>query len=361
MPTNPDALWPGSGHAHLQANAQGWLVATPAYWRHWMDRPELALVPESCAQEKRLHAQLQAEPLRVVTQKQIHALADADVAQNYLHFMALRDAVQEAGSLQGWYLALLRNGPVTVPPLFVDLTMQAIVQSLLADDDDAITVRTAELFFRPQRVTFAQGRVLAADSLTLEEQAQTQGLGDLGRLLAQAKISTTPLDLPVLGPDNAPRYWAEATREEFRSALVLDLTQQLSTDVGHGVQFKLNNARSALKPLATLLQRWVQHLLGVQVVIEPVHRIDDPQWRWHVGLDVEASALLNDLYQGHTVDDERLSRLISLFRLTFTNAHEMRRDVAGKPVYLGLMATSAGQLRLKPQNLLLNLPLATAS
>jgi hypothetical protein len=364
MLTNLDSLWPSSGHAHLQANARGWLAATPAYWRHWLRRPELALVPESCPQEKRLHTQLLDNPLRDVKPTQIHALADADVAQNYSHFLALRDAVQAAGSLQAWYLALLRSGAVTVPALFVDLVMQAITQNLLRDDDDAMTMRAAELLFRPQRITFAasaQGRVLAVDSPTLEEQAQTQGLGDLGRLLAQAKISTTPLDLSVLGPDNAAQYWAQASREDFRSTLVLDLTQQLSSDVGHGLQFKMSNARSGLKPLAELLRRWVQHLLGVEVRIEPVHRIDDPQWRWHVGLDAEASALLNDLYQGHTVDDERMSRLISLFRLSFANANEMRRDVAGKPVYLGLMATASGQLRLKPQNLLLNLPMAASS
>jgi Family of unknown function (DUF6352) len=361
MQEAPPALWPGSGHQLLQRNAQGWLQATPAYWRHWLARPELALVPESCRAERALHAKLLAEPLLAVSPAQLKALADADVAHNWRHFLTLRDAVQVAGSLQAWYLALLRSGPVTVPPLFVDLAIQAIVQSLLANDDDALTARAAELFFRPQRITFAQSRVLAADHQTLEQQAQTQGLGDLGRLLAQAKISTTPLDLPVLNPDNAARYWAEASRDDFRSTLVLDLTQQLTTDVGHGLQFKMSNAKSGLKPLALLLQRWVQHLLGVEVLIEPVHRIDDPQWRWHVGLDVEASALLNDLYQGHTVDDERLSRLISLFRLTFANANEMRRDVAGKPVYLGLMASAQGQLRLKPQNLLLNLPLAASS
>ncbi len=355
------SLWPSSGHQHLLRNAQGWLQATPAYWRFWLARPELAPVAESCRAERALHAQLLKAPLQVVSDSQLGALVDADVTQSYRHFLALRNAVQDAGSLQAWYLALLRSGPVTVPPLFVDLTIQAIVQSLLGDDEDALTVRAAELFFRPQRITFAQGRVLAADSPTLDEQSQTQGLGDLGRLLAQAKISTTPLDLPVLGPDNATRYWAEASREDFRSTLVLDLTQQLTTDVGHGLQFKMSNARSGLKPLAQLLRRWVQHLLGVEVLIEPVPRIDDPQWRWHVGLDAEASALLNDLYQGHTVDDERLSRLISLFRLSFANANEMRRDVAGKPVYLGLMATAQGQLRLKPQNLLLNLPLAALS
>jgi hypothetical protein len=365
MHTSPEALWPSSGHQHLKANAQGWLQSTPAYWRHWLARPELALVPESCRAERALHGQLLQQPLLRVTDLQLATLADADVVQNWRHFLALRDAVESAGSLQAWYLALLRGGPVTVPPLFVDLGVQAIVQHLLLDTDDAQTVRAAELFFRPQRITFAQGRVLAADSGTLDEQTQTQGLGDLGRLLAQAKISTTPLDLPVLGSDNAQRYWADAERPNeagaFRSNLLLDLTQQLSTDVGHGLQFKMSNARSGLKPLADLLQRWLNHLLGVEVSIEALHRIDDPQWRWHVGLDVEASALLNDLYQGHSVDDERMARLISLFRLRFVNPKEMRHDVAGKPVYLGLMATAGGQLRLKPQNLLLNLPMATAS
>ena len=36
----------------------------------------------------------------------------------------------------------------------------------------------------------------------------------------------------------------------------------------------------------------------------------------------------------------------------------MQADVAGKPVYLGLMGTAEQVLRIKPQNLLLNLPLA---
>ena len=36
-----------------------------------------------------------------------------------------------------------------------------------------------------------------------------------------------------------------------------------------GVHFKLGNARSGLKPLAVLLERWVRHLLGVEVQITP--------------------------------------------------------------------------------------------
>ena len=364
-PTTPSAntWWPGSGLGALALDDHGALAPTSAYWRHWLQRPELALVPESCRAEKALHRALLSMPLRPVPASEVDAIADADVAQNFRHFLHLRDAIETSGSLQRWLLNLFRSGHVDVPPLFVDLVTQAIVQHLLGDAPDALTARTAELFFRPQRITFEQGRVLAADRATLEEQSQTQGLGDMGRLLAQAQIATTRLDLPVLGPDNEDRYWTQASiqRADLRSSLLLDLTQQLKTDVGHGLHFTMNNARSGLKPLAVLMQRWVQHLLGVEVNIEPVHRIDDPQWRWHLGLDVDSSALLNDLYEGRQPDEERLSALISLFRLRFANPAEMRPDVAGRPVYLGLMAGANGQLRMKPQNLLLNLPLASQS
>ncbi|MBL8308128.1 MAG: hypothetical protein JNM33_15655, partial [Rubrivivax sp.] len=87
----------------------------------------------------------------------------------------------------------------------------------------------------------------------------------------------------------------------------------------------------------------------------------DAHWRWHLGLDAESSRLLDDLYEGRTVESERQARLISLFRLRFTNPGEMRADVAGRPVYLGLAMDAAQGLRLKPQNLLLNLPLARES
>jgi hypothetical protein len=39
----------------------------------------------------------------------------------------------------------------------------------------------------------------------------------------------------------------------------------------------------------------------------------------------------------------------------------MRADVAGKPVYLGLAMNAEQTLKLKPQNLLINLPLASSA
>ena len=99
-------------------------------------------------------------------------------------------------------------------------------------------------------------------------------------------------------------------------------------------------------------------MLGVGVRIEATARIDDPQWRWHLGLDTESSALLNDLYTGAPVSAERQARLISLFTLHFEDPADMNADLAGRPVYLGLAVNTEGELRMKPQNLLLNLPLA---
>jgi hypothetical protein len=321
----------------------------------------MALVADSCRAEAALHRRLQQEPMREVAAPELAAIADADARENYRHLLRLRDGVQAAGSLQAWVIAQFSHG-VTVPPLFIDVALQAIVAGMLDEPPDALQARAAELFFRTQRLSFEQGRVLAADLETLEEVRQSQGLGELGRLMAQAQVKALPALLPVLGqPDTESRFWRDATSLHFRSSLLLDLTQETSTDVGHGVHFKLGNARSGLKPLAVLLERWVRQLLGAEVRITPVPRIDDTRWRWHVGLDVEATALLNDLYAGTWVDDERLARVVGLFSLQFANAAEMRADVAGVPVYLALMANPQGQLRMKPQNLLLNLPLAARS
>lgn len=354
-------IWPSAGLGHLVCTGEGWLQPTPAYWHHLLQRPELALVDESCRAERALHRALQRDPQRPVPAHELQALHDADARQNYGHFISLRDRVQRAGTLQAWYLQLLRDGRIDTPPLFIDLVAQAIVQHTLPEHANALHARAAELLFRPQRMTLEGEHLLAADSATLAEQQATQGLGELGRLLAQAQVPLKALELPVLGPSDAAGYWTEAARPEFRSRYLLDLTHQVQRSLGHGVQFTLDSTRSGLQPLAAVLQGWVQHLLGVVVHIQPVQRIDDAQWRWHLGLDAEASALLNDLYQGVEVEPARQRRLVSLFRLDFADPGEMRRDVAGRPVYLGLMANAEQQLRLKPQNLLLNLPLAQPS
>jgi len=56
-----------------------------------------------------------------------------------------------------------------------------------------------------------------------------------------------------------------------------------------------------------------------------------------------------------------MGRLLCLFELTFEDPAAMRPAIAGRPVYLAMAMDAGHRLRLKPQNLFLNLPLARAS
>jgi hypothetical protein len=350
-------FWTACGHQHLRRDTRGWMSATPDYWRSWLQRPELALVSESCQAEKRLHKALLDNPLVQVAPAQLSAFKDDDARENYQLFLRFRDDVQAAGSLESAYMAWQHSGHIQLPPLFIDLVVQAIVCNVLADVEDAWVWRAAELLFRRQRITIEGGRVLSGDSETLDSLKATGGLGEMGRLLMEGGATLKAVDVKVLHADNAERYFAQ--REGLgRYAFLLDMTHELQNQLPHGLVLSMVNARSGLKALSVVLARWVQHFLGVAVSIEPLQKVDDSAWRWHVGLDVTATALLNDLYQGTELSNQRQQQLISLFKLRFDNPQDMRADVQGKPVYLGLAMNEQGLLKLKPQNLLLNLPLA---
>ena len=350
-------FWPACGFGELQHDARGWLVPSDDWLRRLLSRPELAMVDESCRAEKALHRALQDTPRRPVTERELAALKDADARDNYRVFLRLRDALLAAGTIEACYVRLFQAGPIDLPPLFIDLLAMAIVRNLLDECDDAFELRAGEMLFRPQRISTQGGQLLAGDQETLDMLSATGGYGELGRLLVQAQAGLPTVQMQVLSEDNAASYWQAG--ERFMH--LLDLRHEVTQDLGHGLQFKLARSRSGLKALSRVLEKWVQHLLGIQVTIRPEAKIDDAQWRWHLGLDAPASALLNDLYEGREVEPGRLQRLLSLFRLEFANAAEMRADVAGKPVYLGLAMTEDGLLRIKPQNLLLNLPLAARS
>lgn len=332
-------------------------MPTEAYVGCLLGRQELAVVPESCAAEVALNERLHLDPLRPVPSSELAAVQDEDARENYAMFLRFRDGLMAAGTLEAYYLQLMRSGAVNVPAVFIDAVVQALLRNLLDHCNDAFEARAAEMLFCPQRITVQEGQLLAGDCATLDMLNETAGLGEVGRLLLQSGALQPAIDMQVLTADNAALYWAQSDRHHF----LLDLTHELTQGLSHGLTFKMTRARSGLKALARVLERWVAHLLGVQVLIEPVHQITDSAWRWHVGLDVESTAILNDLYEDRPVEADRMARLVSLFTLTFANPAEMRADVAGKPVYLGLATNAEGVVRIKPQNLLLNLPLASAS
>ena len=69
-------------------------------------------------------------------------------------------------------------------------------------------------------------------------------------------------------------------------------------------------------------------------------------------------SMLNDIYNGAEVEERRMKRVVGLFRLTFVDTNAARPELAGAPVFLGLAMTPDSTIRMKPQNLLMNLPLA---
>jgi len=195
------------------------------------------------------------------------------------------------------------------------------------------------MLFRPQKIAVtADGSVMAADAETVELLASTGGFGSLGELLQKNRTPLRTVDLDTLDASNKETYW--------------------DRDERHDVAISLNRGRPALDALCRVLEKWIAHMVGVTVTIRPQREIDDKRWVWHVGLDAEASSLLNDLYNRVEIDEARMGRLLCLFELRFAQPGDMRPAIAGRPVYLAMAMDANGWLKLKPQNLLLNLPLA---
>lgn len=333
----PD-FWRSSGYHLLDRDAQGRLRVTDDFLRAYLFRPEVRPQPDSCAAERALHAELLANPRGKVADARLSALADPDARENYRHLIAFRDRLVAADTLEACYLGAFEEQAVALPPLFLDQMAHVILRNLLGEAVDGLRARAAELFFRAQKVTLQEGRVMLADAETVEVHAETGGLGSLGRLVVEARTPLRTVELDVLDETTAAHYFGRDERHDT----VLDLSF----------------AGPGLDALARVLEAWVRHLLGVVVSIQPVARIADERWAWHTGLDSESSGLLNELYDGAEVEPARLERLLALFRLEFADVAAMRSELAGRPVYLGLAMTPERTLRLKPQNLLVNLPLA---
>jgi hypothetical protein len=334
-------FWASSGFRLLARGPEGWLVPGDEYLRHFLARAELAPPPEAGPGERHLHARLLDKPRLAVGAAELAGVEDADARENWAEFLRFRDRLLSAGSVEACYVEQFRRPRVDIAPPFVDALAQAIVRGLLEGSADPWLARAGELFFRPQRVSVQDGQVLAADATTIEAYAETGGFGNLGRLIKQQQTPVATVKMDVLNAENAPFYFL---RDELFSFL-LDLTP----------------GREGARALATVLERWVAHLLGVRVEIEPVERVSDERWRWHAGLDVESTAILNALYRGESVPEETLARLAALFRLGFADPADALAEAAGRPVYLGLAFREDHALRMKPQNLLANLPLARAS
>ena len=330
----------------LEPDDDDCLKITDDFLRAYWERPEVAPVEESCSAELTLHRELVVNPRRTVIDQDFAAFADPDAVENYRVVLDFRDHLVAAGTIESAYLRLFREGAVTIPPIFIDQMAQILARHIIGSSRDPFRARAAELLFREQQASLMDGAILLGDKETVNilgvQSEKNGGFGAMGELLVEGGIRPRQVELDVLLEDTAAeRYWPE--NEKFDT--VLDLTF----------------ARPGLDALCRVLELWVHHLLQAEVNIQPVPQINDERWVWHVGLDVEATALLNDLYEAKDIDEARLENLLSLFSLEFKDPSLMKPDIAGRPVYLALCRSDDGRVRMKPQNLVINLPLAPKS
>ena len=334
--------WLSCGYGLLQRSTEGHLAITDDFLRSLLERPELAPVPESCANEVALHQRLTEQPRAVVDAQQLAAVADEDARANYAIWLRFRQRLLAHPTLEASYMALFRGEGVDVPPLFVHQLTQILLRHVLGGEATAMQARAAEMLFRTQRISIQEdGQVMAADDETVERHAISANFGTIGELLKQGGAGLRTAELDVLHEDNASLYWER--------------------DESHDLVVSLNHGAPALEALCRVLEAWVGHFVGSTARIQVEKEINDDDWVWHVGLDAQASAVLNDLYQGHDVSEQRMAGMLCLLSLRFDEPAVLTPEMAGKPVYLAMAMDAHKRLKLKPQNLLLNLPLARLS
>ena len=324
-------FWISCGHHLLDRNANGGLVVTDEFLKAYLARPELMPPEDACAVERRLHRELLADPRRPVLAAELAAMDDADARENWQFVLAFRDLLLRHPTLEAAYLALVRSGSIALPPLFVNQLVHVILRNALDGCDDPFVVRAAELFLRPQRIMLHEQSLLLGDQEVIGGLKMTPVLSLMSMLGAP-----TETQIDVLDTDNAEHYWHRCDQFDMG----LDLTAETRGPAA----------------LAQAMTRWISHLLGIDVVIEPLTELRDTRLTWYVGLDSEATRIGDRLWHGEALDDGTASRVLALFRLSFTEPAVAADVVEQEPVYLVMAMTSDLNLRMKPQNLLTGLP-----
>jgi hypothetical protein len=328
----PD-FWLSSGHHLLDRDEGGGLLVTDEFLKAYLARPELAPPPDACAAERSLHAALLSDPRRPVTSSEIAAVTDADARENWGLMIAFRDRLVRHRTVEAAYIDLVRRGVGATPPLFINQLVHLILRNLLDRCEDVFMLRAAELFFRPQRLSVLDGSLIAAD----EEKVSGESPQPVSPLVAMLGLPTTG-EIEVLNDANSETYWSRSDRFD----MALDLTA----------------GRRGLDALGKVIAQWTVHLLSVEVEIEPLTEAANVNLTWYVGLDAEATRIGDALWRGAELDGAARERIVGLYRVTFPNPEVVLEKAKGEPIYLILAMTADRTLRMKPQNLVVGLPIA---
>lgn len=321
-------FWVASGHHLCRRTASGWLGVTDALLLAWLARPEAMPPDDACMAERALHARLMKAPRDPVSPGAVAAMADPDARENWTFLLRLRDALLAAGTVEGAWLAVVRDR-VSLPPLFHAQLVQLILRNALDGCDDPHALRAAELFFRPQRGHVREGALLMAD---LELVAEIEAGMHVSPLTAMLSGGIEGLD--VMGAGNAWTYWSRSD--------------------AHTMALNFGGDPLARAGLAQAIAAFVTHLTGAAVLVAPLTALEDAALAWYVGLDRVGAGIGDALWKGAAPP----SAPVGLFALTFADPADALPQLGRRPVHLILGMEPDATIRLKPQNLVAGLPLA---
>ncbi|WGD49436.1 DUF6352 family protein [Bradyrhizobium sp. CB1650] len=325
-------FWIACGHHLLDRDESGGLRVTDEFLKAYFARPELMPPKDACPIERSLHRKMLADPRQPVGVHEVAAIVDEDARENWHFVLGFRDLILRHPTLEAAYLAAVRSRSNDLPPLFINQLVHVILRNALDGSEDPFVLRAAELFYRPQRVLPHEHALLLGDEETVGGSSPTPMLSLISML-----GSRTDAQLDVLSEENAEGYWERSDLFD----MALDLTPG-----GRGS-----------RALTDVMTRWISHLLGIDVAIEPLAELHEARLAWYIGLDSEATKMGDRLWHGDELDERSAGRVLSLFRLTFADPGLATEVLQGEPVYLILAMTADQKLRMKPQNLLTGLPI----
>jgi hypothetical protein len=144
-------------------------------------------------------------------------------------------------------------------------------------------------------------------------------------------------EIDVINDDNADHYFEHS--DQFHMAV--DLTA----------------GRRGLTALSQAIETWIRHLLAIETRVTALTELRNAHLTWYVGLDSDGSKVGDALWRGEELDEATRQSVVGLFRLTFCDPNMAAEKLRGEPVYLILAMGPDKVLRMKPQNLIIGLPI----
>ncbi|HRK24442.1 MAG TPA: DUF6352 family protein [Beijerinckiaceae bacterium] len=329
-----DDFWLASGHHLLDRDGNGGgLLLTDDFLKAYLARPELVPPAEACPVERGVHAELMASPRHRVATATLDAIADADARDNIRVFLTFRDHLLRHRTLEDAYVGLFRARLTGIPALFVQQLVAVVARNAFDRCADPFVLRAAECLFRPQKVTIHEGALLLADAEVIDSHEANRKHSPLLTMLGGPAVT----ELSVLNDSNAASYFHRSDAHD----LVLNLF-----DPAHG--------RAALGEAARV---FIRHLCGIDLVLEPVEQLDGEPQAWFLAFDAEATAIGNAVWRGEMLDPDWAARVLALYRFRLPDDRRIAEVRRGRPGFALAAMTSDRMLNIKPQNLILGLPL----